>query len=122
MSRCHNARMRWGTMAMTVLLTLESASAQEAKKAPAARSVLDEQIGDATFYASYFDGRVTASGRIFEEDKAMAAHRSYPFGTGVRVTCLRNKRSVNVVIVDRGHTVRIFAKAPLSISLAPPRK
>jgi len=32
----------------------------------------------------------------------MAAHRTYPFGTVVRVTNLRNKRSVNVVIVDRG--------------------
>jgi peptidoglycan lytic transglycosylase len=102
MSRWHNARMRWSTMAMGVLLALESASAQEAKKAPAAQPVLDEQFGDATFYASYFDGRVTASGRLFDEDKAMAAHRSYPFGTVVRVTCLRNRRSVNVVIVDRG--------------------
>jgi len=102
MSRCDNARMRWSTMAISVLLTLESAAAQEPKKVLAAPLILDEQIGDATFYASYFDGRVTASGRIFEEDKAMAAHRSYPFGTVVRVTCLRNQRSVNVVIVDRG--------------------
>jgi rare lipoprotein A len=102
MSRCDNAGMRWSTMAMGVLLALESASAQEEKKAPAAQPILDEQFGDATFYASYFDGRVTASGHIFDEDKAMAAHRSYPFGTVVRVTCLRNKRSVNVVIVDRG--------------------
>ena len=87
---------------MGVLLVLETVSAQEVKKAPEGPQVLDEQIGDATFYASYFDGRVTASGRRFDEDKAMAAHRSYPFGTVVRVTCLRNKRSVNVVIVDRG--------------------
>jgi rare lipoprotein A len=102
MSRCDNARMRWSTIAMGVLLVLETVSAQEVKKAPERPPVLDEQIGDATFYASYFDGRLTASGRIFDEDQAMAAHRSYPFGTVVRVTCLRNKRSVNVVIVDRG--------------------
>lgn len=102
MSRCDNAGMRWNAIAMGVLLTLKTAAAQEAKKAPAAQPVLEEQFGDATFYASYFDGRVTASGRIFDEEKAMAAHRSYPFGTVVRVTCLRNRRSVNVVIVDRG--------------------
>jgi rare lipoprotein A len=102
MSRCHNAGMRWTTIAVGVLLTLKTASAQERKQAPASQPVLDEQFGDATFYASYFDGRVTASGRIFDEEKAMAAHRSYPFGTVVRVTCLRNRRSVNVVIVDRG--------------------
>jgi len=65
-------------------------------------SVLDTQIGDATLYAARFEGRKTASGLIFEGDKAMAAHRSYPFGTVVRVTYLRNRRSVTVVIVDRG--------------------
>jgi rare lipoprotein A len=102
MSRCDNAPMRWNAIAMGVLLVLRTVSAQESKKDTFVASVLDEQFGDATYYASYFDGRVTASGRIFDEDKAMAAHRSYPFGTVVRVTCLRNRRSVNVVIVDRG--------------------
>ena len=64
--------------------------------------VLDTQTGDATLYAARFEGRKTASGVIFESDKAMAAHRTYPFGTVVRVTYLRNSRSVIVVIVDRG--------------------
>jgi len=94
--------MRRASIAMGLLLVVETASAQEPKKAAAGLMVLEEQFGDATYYASYFDGRVTASGRVFDEDKAMAAHRSYPFGTVVRVTCLGNRRSVNVVIVDRG--------------------
>src|SRR5262249_21543828 len=63
-------------------------------------SVLDTQIGDATLYAARFEGRKTASGLIFEGAKAMAAHRTYPFGTVVRVTYLRNGQSVTVVIVD----------------------
>jgi rare lipoprotein A len=66
------------------------------------RRVLETQVGDATIYASHFEGRKTASGLTFSNDKPMAAHRTYPFGTLVRVTYLRNKRSVNVVIVDRG--------------------
>jgi rare lipoprotein A len=102
MSRYDNARMRLCTMAIGVILVLESPSAYVAKGVPADTPVLDKQFGDATFYASYFDGRVTASGRVFDGGKAMAAHRSYPFGTVVRVTCLRNKRTVTVVIVDRG--------------------
>jgi len=102
MSRCHNAGMRLGIVAMGALIALESASTHVAKAVPADTPVLDKQFGDATFYASHFDGRVTASGRIFDGDKPMAAHRSYPFGTVVRVTCLRNRRSVKVVIVDRG--------------------
>ena len=94
--------MRLATMAMGVLLALESAPAQIAKKRPADPPILAKQFGDATFYASYFDGRMTASGQIFDGDKAIAAHRSFPFGTVVRVTCLDNRRSVNVVIMDRG--------------------
>jgi len=80
-----------------VFLALTSPSAIYAKNA-----LPRTQIGDATFYASHFQGRKTASGRIFDKNKAMAAHRTYPFGTVVRVTNLQNKRSVNVVIVDRG--------------------
>jgi rare lipoprotein A len=102
MSRWHNARMRLAMLAIGVLLVLESASAQVPTETPADSSVLDKQFGGATFYASYFDGRRTASGQKFNGDKAMAAHRSYPFGTVVRVTCLCNGRSVDVVIVDRG--------------------
>ncbi|HMF01792.1 MAG TPA: septal ring lytic transglycosylase RlpA family protein [Terriglobia bacterium] len=85
-----------------VFLVLTHASATSAEKTPSNRPVLKTQIGDATFYASHFQGRKTASGRIFDKNKAMAAHRTYPFGTVVRVTNLRNMRSVNVVIVDRG--------------------
>ena len=102
MFRRHYAGMRLSTMAMGVVLALESASAQVVKTGPADPSALDKQFGSATFYAPYFDGRLTASGRIFDGNEAIAAHRSYPFGTVVRVTCLRNRRSVNVVIVDRG--------------------
>jgi len=85
-----------------VFLVLTHPSATYAEKAPSDRRVLKTQIGDATYYSAHFQGRKTASGRIFDKNKAMAAHRTYPFGTVVRVTNLRNKRSVNVVIVDRG--------------------
>src|SRR5689334_7188232 len=103
MSRHDNARMSLGTMALTGNLVVGSSSAYVAKEVSAdTQPVLEKQFGHATYYASRFDGRRTASGRVFDGNKAMAAHRSYPFGTVVRVTCLRNKRSVTVVIVDRG--------------------
>src|SRR5262245_28045740 len=60
------------------------------------------QTGYATFYAASFQGDKTASGTKFDNRKALAAHRTYPFGTVVRVTNLENGRVVNVVIVDRG--------------------
>ena len=94
---------RIGLIGTGVFLALSSPSVIYAKTAtPANLPVLKTQVGDATFYAARFHGRKTASGRIFDKNKAMAAHRTYPFGTVVRVTNLRNRRSVNVVIVDRG--------------------
>jgi rare lipoprotein A len=60
------------------------------------------QHGFATYYASHFDGRVTASGTRFDNDALLAAHPFYPFGTVLRVTNLGNGRSVQVRVVDRG--------------------
>ena len=64
--------------------------------------VLETKFGDATFYANSLHGNVTASGIKFDNRKAVAAHRSYPFGTVVRVTNLKNGKAARVVIVDRG--------------------
>lgn len=70
--------------------------------APAEPAVLAEAEGEATYYASKFDGRRAASGIVFRNSEAYAAHRSWPFGTMVRVTSLVNDRSVIVKVIDRG--------------------
>ena len=44
----------------------------------------------------------TASGEVFSPYKHTAAHRSLPFGTKVKVTNLRNDKTVQVIINDRG--------------------
>jgi rare lipoprotein A len=58
--------------------------------------------GMAAFYSDKFEGRKTASGQRFSQKRLTAAHRTLPFGTKVRVTNVRNGRSVDVVINDRG--------------------
>lgn len=58
--------------------------------------------GKASYYADDFHGRKTASGQVFRQGQLTAAHRYLPLGTKVRVTNLRNKRSVDVHINDRG--------------------
>jgi rare lipoprotein A len=65
--------------------------------------VLQAVTGGATFYADKFEGGRTASGILFRQHQMVAAHRAFPFGTLLRVTTLRNDRSVNVRVVDRGH-------------------
>lgn len=66
-----------------------------------ADTVLETVTGDATYYADRFDGRTTASGATFDNDAMLAAHRSWPFGTLVRVTALDSGKSVKVTIADR---------------------
>jgi rare lipoprotein A len=69
---------------------------------PARQPVARVQTGYATFLAKSFHGDESASGEIFDRRKLVAAHRSLPFGTRVRVTNLENGRSVDVRIIDRG--------------------
>jgi rare lipoprotein A len=52
--------------------------------------------------ARSFHGRTAANGKRFDERQLVAAHRTLPFGSMVRVTNVRNGRSVTVRIVDRG--------------------
>ena len=95
-------RPRMAGIFLAVIGALASHSGYLAEKGTASVRVLATQVGDATFYGPSFEGRKTASGQIFDGSHAIAAHRTYRFGTLVRVTNLQNKRSVNVVIVDRG--------------------
>ena len=60
------------------------------------------QTGRASYYADKFNGRKTANGEIFSNSKLTAAHKTLPFGTKVKVTNVRNGKSVNVRINDRG--------------------
>jgi rare lipoprotein A len=63
------------------------------------------QIGTASWYGSYFQGRATASGEPYDMYDLTAAHPTLPLGSWVRVTNLRNGRAVVVRINDRGPIV-----------------
>ena len=58
--------------------------------------------GEASYYADKFHGRPTASGEKYNKKAFTAAHKTLPFGTKVRVTNLKNNKSVDVIINDRG--------------------
>ena len=60
------------------------------------------QEGRASYYADSFQGKKTASGAVYDKGALTAAHRTLPFGTKVRVTYLKTKKSVVVEINDRG--------------------
>lgn len=60
------------------------------------------QIGKASWYGGLFQGKATASGEGYDMRRFTAAHRELPLGTFVKVTNLRNLKSVIVRINDRG--------------------
>jgi rare lipoprotein A len=65
--------------------------------------VVDTAVGHASFYADKFIGKKTASGEIFSQDKLTCAHNTYPFGSKVRVTNLKNGKTVILKVNDRLH-------------------
>jgi rare lipoprotein A len=89
-------------MQVTMCLRAQSAAdsmRREHRKAP----LLLVDTGVASYYHSKFQGRVTASGELYDQEKLTAAHNRLPLGTRIKVTNLRNKRSIIVKVNDRLH-------------------
>ncbi len=61
-----------------------------------------DETGIGTWYGPGFHGRKTASGEVFNQNAMTAAHKTLPLGTKVRVTNLKNNKSIVVRINDRG--------------------
>jgi rare lipoprotein A len=60
------------------------------------------EFGVASWYGKFFQGKTTASGVPYDENQLTCAHRTLPLGSVLRVTNLRNQRSVVVTVNDRG--------------------
>jgi rare lipoprotein A len=65
-----------------------------------------QATGVASYYGRGFYNHLTASGERFTAKELTAAHRTLPFGTLVKVTSVRTKKSVIVRINDRGPVSR----------------
>ena len=84
-----------------------SAPAVASTTAPAtapAAAAADNAQGKVAWYGGKFAGRKTASGQRFNPAALTMAHRTLPFGTRVKVTNLKNNKSVVVRVNDRGPT------------------
>ncbi|NOQ64146.1 MAG: septal ring lytic transglycosylase RlpA family protein [Methyloprofundus sp.] len=58
--------------------------------------------GIASYYSDVFQGKKTASGEKYDKNKLTSSHKTLPFGTKVKVTDLKNNKSVIVTVNDRG--------------------
>ncbi|MCH5181342.1 MAG: septal ring lytic transglycosylase RlpA family protein [Prevotellaceae bacterium] len=58
--------------------------------------------GKASYYSHKLHGRRTSDGSRYHRDSLTCAHRTYPFGTMLKVTNTTNGREVIVKVTDRG--------------------
>ena len=70
------------------------------------KTVEYSEQGLASFMADELHGKKTASGETYNMRDLTAAHKHLPFGTIVKVVNLKNRKTVNVTINDRGPYVK----------------
>lgn len=64
----------------------------------------------ASWYAKGFDGKLTASGYVYDSRQLTCASNTYPFGTVLKVTNIENKKSVIVVVTDTGSFTKKYGR------------
>lgn len=64
------------------------------------------QVGKASYYGKNAHGKLTSSGERFHIDSLTCAHRTYPFGTVLKVRDLNTDKEVFVKVTDRGPYAR----------------
>jgi peptidoglycan lytic transglycosylase len=65
-------------------------------------SYVDKGVMTASWYGPRFHGKLTANGEVFDQLAFTAAHKKLKFGTLLKLTNLRNDKSIIVRINDRG--------------------
>lgn len=63
------------------------------------------QIGMASWYGEECQGNNTASGEPFDLNGLTAAHREIPLGTTIKITNLRNQKTIQLRVNDRGPSI-----------------
>lgn len=101
-SRHHKATTKPTSGKTISIEALKSKTGTTSKTSSGSKSSSSTMRGGASYYADKFDGRQTASGETFRQNKLTAAHRTLAFGTMVRVKNLKNGKTVDVKINDRG--------------------
>tara|TARA_A100001037_G_scaffold137068_2_gene124042 strand:- start:3625 stop:4101 length:477 start_codon:yes stop_codon:yes gene_type:complete len=59
-------------------------------------------IGESSYYADDFHGKITANGETYDMYGLTAAHKTLPLNTIIKVTNLSNKKTAILRVNDRG--------------------
>ena len=92
------------TAAVAAVVKTEKAKSETTEKKTETDKVemYNFQTGKASYYGQEFHGKLTANEEVFDMNGLTAAHRTLPFGAILKVTNLKNNKSVNVRVNDRG--------------------
>ena len=91
--------MRLTTITILLLLTCFTVNAGDKNKS---KNILTKYLdGLASYYHDRFEGRLTANGEVFDNDKYTAASNHLKLGSYVKVTNVSNGEYVYVKINDR---------------------
>lgn len=74
--------------------------------------------GRASWYGLDFHGKKMANGEIYDQNKILVAHRTFPLGLKVRITNLKNKKSIVAQVLDRGPYTKKNGKYDREIDLS----
>ena len=88
--------------AAPALAAAPAPAAASAPTAPEKAASADSSEGKVAYYGQKFNGRKTASGESFNSGAMTMAQKTLPFGTMVKVTNIKNSKSVVVRVNDRG--------------------
>ena len=93
-------KIRKGLLAF---LLLPAAVFGQEKRSSHVVAPIKVQYGVASYYSNKFEGRKTYTDEIFSQEKLTGASNTLPMHTWVKVTNLRNHRTVIVRINDKMH-------------------
>jgi rare lipoprotein A len=71
--------------------------------APSTKGTGQVLTGTASFYSASFEGKQTANGEIFRHSKLTCASNKFPLGTWLKITNLKNNKTIVVKVNDRMH-------------------
>ena len=86
-----------------ILYTYHTSAQGTQRVQVSSKNIPDALYGTASYYANKFEGRLTANGEVFSQQKMTAACNVLPLGTWIKVTNLYNGRTVIVKVNDRLH-------------------
>jgi rare lipoprotein A len=112
---------------LATLLTATPNPSQESDRSPVKSTSSEVSsgktlTGTATYYSNSLNGHKTSSGKRFHQNGHTAAFNQLPLDTYVKVTNLKNGKSTDVRITDRGsklgsHEIDLSRKAAREIGL-----